>query len=73
MEYLEEQYDRIYREVKGRAHGEGAYTLDAWRTVIDDIVDGHEEFGELDEEGEQNLKDILMDRFEEFKTEIPEA
>ena len=73
MEFLEERYDKLYREVKGRAHDEGAYTLDAWKTIIDDIVDGHEEFGEIAEEGEQNLKDILVGRFEEFKSEIPEA
>lgn len=73
MEFLEEQYDKIYREVKGRARGEGAYTLDAWKTIVDDVVAGHDEFGELNEEGEQNLKDILIDRFEEFRSGIPEA
>lgn len=73
MEFPEVEYDKIYREVKGRAHHEGAYTLDAWKTIVDDIVEGHEEFGEIREEGEQNLKDILIDRFEEFRSEIPEA
>lgn len=67
MEFLEEQYERIYNQVKGRAHAEGAYTLEAWKTIVDDIVDGHEEFGEVDKEGTQNLKDIVYHRFEEFK------
>jgi len=67
MQFLEEEYDRIYNQVKGRARAEGAYTHDAWRTIVDDVVDTHEEFGEVNEEGLQNLKDILNERFEEFK------
>jgi len=73
MEFLEVQQEDIYREVQARALAEGAYTSDAWRTIVDDVVDGHEEFGEVDEDGVRNLKDILMDRFEDFRKGIPSA
>lgn len=73
MEFLETDYDTIYREVKARALAEGAFTLEAWKTVVNDVVKGHVEFGEVGVEGEQNLRDVLLDRFEEFKSEIPEA
>jgi hypothetical protein len=73
MEFLEVEHNKIFNEVKLRAHTEGAYTLEAWKTIVDDVIDGHEEFGEIKDVDEQNLKDILLDRFEEFKSEIPKA
>lgn len=69
MEFLEEAQEKIFTEVKDRARKEGAYTLEAWMTVVDDIIEGHEEFGEINEEGEQELREVLRDRFEEFKSE----
>lgn len=70
MENLEEQFEKIFTEVKKRAEAEAAYTLEAWKTIVDDVLESHEEFGEVSEENDQNMKDILIDRYSEFKSSL---
>ena len=73
MEFLEESQQKLFEELKERALKEGAYTHDEWKSVVDEVVQEHEEFGELDDEGIENLKSTLNGRYSEFENEIPTA
>lgn len=74
MEFLTFDPDEVYRAVKERAISEGAFTPQAWSDMIDAELQDRAEFGEVSEEEELSaVKEQLKERFEEFKSEIPEA
>ncbi|WKZ29078.1 MAG: hypothetical protein QY323_06155 [Patescibacteria group bacterium] len=74
MENLTFDLDELYGAVKERALSEGAYTPEEWSDVIDMTLQDREEFGEVhDDEELSAVKEQLKARFEEFKSEIPEA
>jgi hypothetical protein len=72
MENLTFDAEELYQEVKARALDEGAFTHEEWSGLVDDVLYGHEEFGEVhDDEELSAVKETLKSRFEEFKSDIP--
>lgn len=75
MEFLTFDPEELYQAVKERALAEGAFTPEAWSDVVDMAIQDRQEFGEMREDDQEfvALKEELKERFEEFKSEIPEA
>lgn len=74
MEFLTFDLEEVYQAVKERALSEGAYTPEAWSTLIDAVLQDREEFGEVhDDEELSAVKEQIKEMFGEFKSEIPGA
>jgi hypothetical protein len=61
----------LFIEVCELADQEGAPDQEGWNVVVDEVVQGHLDLGELPEETDSEaLKGILRNRFEEYKQEV---
>ena len=69
MEFIDYDIETLYGEVREKAESEGAYEHEAWKEIVEDVLAGHTEFGELDQEELMELKEKLVGRFTDFEEE----
>jgi hypothetical protein len=67
IEFPTYNWEELYLETAERARAEGVASHDAWRTVVDVVLDSHEEFGEVDDEEVENIKEALYGRYQDFQ------
>lgn len=62
--------DDLFKEVSDLAREQGVADKDMWKELVDQVVDGHVDLGELDPD--QNLvalKELLYDAWDEYVRE----
>jgi hypothetical protein len=58
----------LFREISGLAEDEGTADKEMWDELIDEVVDGHLDSGELGvEQNTEEMKEVLRERWEEYK------
>ena len=61
--------DEIYKEVRERAEAEGAYTHEEWKAIVEAVIQDKTEFAEVDDEDLEELRENLVNRFNDFEAE----
>lgn len=63
----------LYSEVADLARDQSIADHDTWNALVDEVVDGHVDLGELDEDDDvEAMKETLRHRFVSFREEIAE-
>ncbi len=74
MENLTFDLEELYQAVRERALSEGAFEPEEWNDTIDMVLGEREGAAEIhDEEDLSAVKEQLRSRYDEFKTDLPEA
>ena len=63
MEFLDYDVNVLYKEVRAKAEEEGAYDREAWKDIVDAVIQDKTEFAEIGEDDLQNLREDLIGRF----------
>jgi hypothetical protein len=71
MEFLESDLNELYETVKAQAAEEGAYTLEAWKSIVEAVLQDRAEFGEIHDEDMEEIREGLVGRFADFEAELP--
>lgn len=73
MENLTLDVGDMYEEIKTRALDEGAYSVEEWDDIVEEIIDEKREFNEMsDDEAVEVLRESLRAKYDDFRTEVPE-
>lgn len=73
MENITLNLEDIYEEIKERAFGEGAFSREQWRDLVDEILDAKRDFGETHDDVDwDEMREALVARYDEFAEEVPE-
>ncbi len=73
MENITLNLEEVYEEIKERAFGEGAFSREQWRDIVDEILDAKRDFGETHDDVDwEEMREALVARYDEFAEEVPE-
>jgi hypothetical protein len=73
MENLQLDFEELYSEVKRRAGDEGAYSQEAWNSVVDTVISEKLDYGEVDEDVDvEGLREALESRYQDFESDAQE-
>jgi hypothetical protein len=72
MEIFDYDLDDVYQDVKEKALAEGAFSHEAWKSMVDAVLADRNEFGEIHDEDLQEIKELLIGRFADFEAETRE-
>ena len=70
MKFFDYDLDQLYGQAKAKAHAEAAFTYEEWKTVVDDLLQQHIEFGEVSEDNIELIRQQLWNRWSEFEQGI---
>ena len=71
MEFLEYDLNELYEAVKEKAQAEAAFTHEAWKSMVDAVLEERAEFGEIHDEDLEEVREGLVGRFADFEAEMP--
>ncbi len=69
MEFLNYDIEQLYQEVRTKAEAEGAYEAASWKDMVDAVIQDHTEFGELDEDELEEIREKLIGKFADFEAD----
>lgn len=65
--------DKLYHEVAELFREQGALSRELWNEIVDEVVEGHVDLGELDEDqNTEGMKEVLRAKWNTFKEELSE-
>lgn len=65
--------DDLYREIVELAREQAATTRELWNEIVDEVVEGHIDLGELDaDQNTEGMKEVLRAKWNMFKDELAE-
>ncbi len=65
--------DELYQEVADLARDQGVADKETWHDLVEEVVEGHADLGELDDEQDtEGMKEVLRNKWEEYKEEAGE-
>ena len=71
MENLSFDIEELYEEAAERGRAEGALSEEAWRDVVEALLDGKREFMEIDDDEDINqLVSALMERYDGVRASV---
>jgi acetyl-CoA carboxylase alpha subunit len=71
VEFLSYSVDGLSEEVVERARESGVNSKEAWDELVDEIIDEHINWGEVDVDDDVNaIKEALEDRWKSFEEEL---
>ncbi len=61
----------LFLEISRLAEDEGIGTREAWDELVDEVIDGHIDLGELDSaQNTEEMKEVLRGRWEEHRNRV---
>ena len=73
MKFIDYDAEELYREVRAKAEAEGALDHESWKGGVEDVLAGHAEFGEIEEQEMIELRENLVSRFADFEEDEQQA
>ncbi|OGH68786.1 MAG: hypothetical protein A3I29_00330 [Candidatus Magasanikbacteria bacterium RIFCSPLOWO2_02_FULL_44_11] len=65
--------DNLYHEIVELAREQGAQTRELWNEIVDEVVEGHIDLGELDaDQNTEGMKEVLRAKWNTFREELAE-
>lgn len=65
--------DDLYHEIVELAREQAATTRELWNEIVDEVVEGHVDLGELDsDQNTEGMKEVLRAKWNAFKEELAE-
>lgn len=65
--------DDLYSEIVELAREQGTQTRELWNEIVDEIVEGHIDLGELDsDQNTEGMKEVLRAKWNTFKEDLAE-
>lgn len=65
--------DNLYHEIVELAREQGVQTRELWNEIVDEVVEGHIDLGELDsDQNTEGMKEVLRAKWNTFKEEMAE-